>query len=206
MDEYIHKSGEEVSNRQLEIEEINRAIDLKNKEIEQLQNEQNNLVDSLATITDEKLRNRIETRYKEKEYQIYELNKDIKKIGKRKISLMKLIEQINKHNGEKYIDELTEEQKRSIYLRELERVTFHSNIRKRGFLVVRFKNGYERVMLLRSRKEPDVFLLPVTFTMNKEECKIQVEYMRTGFDLNRDIKFYDSKEIEQEFDLSEWRI
>ena len=206
MDEYIHKSGEEVSKRQLEIEEINRIIDLKNNEIKQLQTEQTNLVDSLETITDGMLRNRIETKYKEKESQIYELNKDIKKIGKRKVSLHKLIEQINKHNGEKYIDELTEEQKRIIYLRELEKVTFHSNKRMRGFLVVKFKNGYERVMLLRSRKEPDVFLLPVTFTMNKEECKIQVETLGKGFDMNSDLKEYDSAEMEKIFDLSEWRI
>ena len=206
MDEYIQKSGEEVSKRQFEIEEINRNIDLKNKEIEQLQIEQTNLVDSLESITDEKLRNRVETKYKEKEYQIYELHNDIKKIGKRKVSLLKLIEQINKHNGEKYINELTEEQKRIIYLRELEKVTFHSNIKKRGFLVVKFKNGYERIMLLRSRKEPDVFLFPVTFTMNEEECKIQVEFLRKGFDMNTDIKEYDSVEVEKAFDLSEWRI
>lgn len=206
MEEYITKSGEEVSNRQLEIEEINRIVDLKNKEILQLQEEQNNLVDSLATITDEKLRNRIETRYKEKEYQIYELNNDIKKIGKKKISLMKLIEQINRHNGEKFIDELTEEQKRNIYLRELERVTFFSNKRMRGFLVVKFKNGYERVMLLRSRKEPDVFLLPPTFTMNHTERKIQVDFLNKGFDMNRNVKLFDSVELEEAFELSEWRI
>ena len=65
LSEYINRSGEEISNRQNEIEDINSTINKKNKEIEQITQEQENLVDSLAVVKDTGLRKQIETKYRE---------------------------------------------------------------------------------------------------------------------------------------------
>lgn len=209
MEEYMVKNSGEIDKMQLEIEEIDKAIALKDSEVEELRKQQNNLVDSLTSITDDGLRSRINVKYLDIDSKIETTIKDINKLGRKKMGLKKLAEQIRSNNGKKYLDGLTDIQKRNIYLRELEKVTFHSNKRKRGFLVVTFKNGYERVLLLRSRKYPDIFLLPASFSMCSDECKVEVEIMKktdNPFELQGNLVRYDSVELEKSFNLSEWNI
>ena len=208
LSEYINRSGEEISNRQNEIEDINSTINKKNKEIEQITQEQENLVDSLAVVKDTGLRKQIETKYRENQCNIYRLNEEIKRVGERKIGLLQLIEKIKHQADENIIDGLTCEQKRNIYLRELENVSFYSNKRKRGFLVVKFKNGYERIMLLRSRKLPDIFLLPSFFVMDRENCKVEIQTnkRRKTAGIGSKLRIYDSMELEKHFNLTDWDI
>ena len=122
--------------------------------------------------------------------------------------MLQLIEKIKHQADEKIIDGLSCEQKRNIYLRELENVSFYSNKRKRGFLVVKFKNGYERIMLLRSRKLPDIFLLPSFFVMDRENCKVEIQTnkRRKTAGIGSKLRIYDSMELEKHFNLADWDI
>lgn len=208
MSEYLNRSGEEISNRQNEIEEINENIKHKNQEIEKISAEQENLIDSLAVVKDSGLKQKIEAKYRENQIYVQNLKDDVKKVVEKKISLLRLIEKIKHNPNDKVIEGITNEQKRVIYLRELERVTFYSNKRKRGFLVVKFKNGYERIMLLRSRTLPDIYLLPTHFIMNGEECKVQIQTnkRRKAVGIGNNLRIYDSTELEKHFELEDWDI
>ena len=110
------------------------------------------------------------------------------------------------------LDKMTPEEKRDIYIRELDSITYYSVTTARGFIVLNFKNGIQNILAIKKKSGRFIAQLPASFTFNTKKRTITVpvhnmQKMNVGYMLPQtELKEYTFQELETSFDLSKWNL
>jgi site-specific DNA recombinase len=95
-----------------------------------------------------------------------ELNKSKESINKELINLRTKLKEFSISIDSELLEGLTEEKKNEIYKKYIESVTFYSVTSFRGFVYIKYKNGFEATVMTSTRFGYKAYELPQSFSFN----------------------------------------
>ena len=162
---------------------------------------------SLASIIKELEADYISTEKREKELnnRIDSINKVISEIRDKQNKLQNIISNTN-------LEHITQEEKREIYINELDTVIYYSVTTARGFIILNFKNGIQNILVVKKKRGGYIAQLPASFSFNAERRTViaqisKIQKINMGYSLPEiEYKEYTFQELEKAFDLLQWDI
>jgi site-specific DNA recombinase len=97
--------------------------------------------------------------------QIENLNKELTKLNRKLSDLADTL-------LPSLVENLSPEDKNQIFKKYIQKITYYSTTRNKGFVVIQFINGLESVIIIKTRPKFEAFQLPQSFSFNPETRKV----------------------------------
>ena len=209
---YQAKSNEKIAEIEAENIKLTQSIKEKDSETAKLQSDLKTVIDNVMASTNI-------TIVKALNGKADSIDSQIKSIEAEKIAIDEEIASNNrriadeiKSQSRKELDSLSLEGKGEMFRELLSKVVYYSVSLNSGFIVITYKNDLETIIAYHNRNKPFLWALPTTFRFNKVKRTVIVPTLpeqpkMTSFVLERITeKEYTFKQLQESFNLEEWKI
>ena len=194
--DYRAKSNDKIKALNIEIIQFEESIKDREKEIIQKIAQQNRIINNLALAESPVVMKALERKVTDIDAEIQNIKDSITATQNEIAKNRKKIADETKSQNIKELQEITLEGKGKIFNEMLEKVEWVSEKKRRGFLVVTYKNDIQVVWLYKNVKGTRVAInLPSGFTYNPETYKVAVTLTKT----NKENKFAFGEQIVLEY-------
>ena len=201
--DYKIKNDKQINNLKALNSGLLETIDSYKDVIKKFQKDIDNITMNIANSTNATVVSKLNIRVGNMESEIEKLSKAIGKAEKdiRKNEIK--IKDMSRNITEIEFDGYTDLQKAEEFRRRLEKVTYYSENKRRGFIVVTFKNGVEFIALYRIISKPKLYQLPSSFSFNPITRKVVIDVHK---DWKKKFAEYDVLGLVSAFELTEYEI
>ena len=209
---YQAKSNEKIAEIEAENIKLTQSIKEKDSEIAKLQSDLKTVIDNVMASTNIAIVKALNGKADSIDSQIKSIEAEKKAIDEEIASNNRRIADEIKSQSRKELDSLSLEGKGEMFRELLSKVVYYSVSLNSGFIVITYKNDLETIIVYHNRNKPFLWALPITFRFNKVKRTVIVPTLpeqprMTSFVLERiKEKEYTFKQLQESFNLEEWRI
>ena len=209
---YQAKSNEKIAEIEAENIKLTQSIKEKDSEIAKLQSDLKTVIDNVMASTYIAIVKALNGKADSIDSQIKSIEAEKKAIDEEIASNNRRIADEIKSQSRKELDSLSLEGKGEMFRELLSKVVYYSVSLNSGFIVITYKNDLETIIVYHNRNKPFLWALPITFRFNKVKRTVIVPTLpeqprMTSFVLERiKEKEYTFKQLQESFNLEEWKI
>ena len=209
---YQAKSNEKIAEIEAENIKLTQSIKEKDSEIAKLQSDLKTVIDNVMASTNITIVKALNGKADSIDSQIKSIETEKKAIDEEIASNNRRIADEIKSQSRKELDSLSLEGKGEMFRELLSKVVYYSVSLNSGFIVITYKNDLETIIAYHNRNKPFLWALPTTFRFNKVKRTVIVPTLpeqpkMTSFVLERITeKEYTFKQLQESFNLEEWKI
>ena len=209
---YQAKSNEKIAEIEAENIKLTQSIKEKDSEIAKLQSDLKTVIDNVMASTNIAIVKALNGKADSIDRQIKSIEAKKKAIDEEIASNNRRIADEIKSQSRKELDSLSLEGKGEMFRELLSKVVYYSVSLNSGFIVITYKNDLETIIAYHNRNKPFLWALPITFRFNKVKRTVIVPTLpeqpkMTSFVLERITeKEYTFKQLQESFNLEEWKI
>lgn len=209
---YQAKSNEKIAEIEAENIKLTQSIKEKDSEIAKLQSDLKTVIDNVMASTNIAIVKALNGKADSIDSQIKSIEAKKKAIDEEIASNNRRIADEIKSQSRKELDSLSLEGKGEMFRELLSKVVYYSVSLNSGFIVITYKNDLETIIVYHNRNKPFLWALPITFRFNKVKRTVIVPTLpeqprMTSFVLERiKEKEYTFKQLQESFNLEEWKI
>ena len=209
---YQAKSNEKIAEIEAENIKLTQNIKEKDSEIAKLQSDLKTVIDNVMASTNIAIVKALNGKADSIDSQIKSIEAEKKAIDEEIASNNRRIADEIKSQSRKELDSLSLEGKGEMFRELLSKVVYYSVSLNSGFIVITYKNDLETIIAYHNRNKPFLWALPITFRFNKVKRTVIVPTLpeqpkMTSFVLERiKEKEYTFKQLQESFNLEEWKI
>ena len=209
---YQAKSNEKIAEIEAENIKLTQSIKEKDSEIAKLQSDLKTVIDNDMASTNITIVKALNGKADSIDSQIKSIEAEKKAIDEEIASNNRRIADEIKSQSRKELDSLSLEGKGEMFRELLSKVVYYSVSLNSGFIVITYKNDLETIIVYHNRNKPFLWALPITFRFNKVKRTVIVPTLpeqprMTSFVLERiKEKEYTFKQLQESFNLEEWKI
>lgn len=209
---YQAKSNEKIAEIEAENIKLTQSIKKKDSEIAKLQSDLKTVIDNVMASTNIAIVKALNGKADSIDSQIKSIEEEKKAIDEEIASNNRRIADEIKSQSRKELDSLSLEGKGEMFRELLSKVVYYSVSLNSGFIVITYKNDLETIIVYHNRNKPFLWALPITFRFNKVKRTVIVPTLpeqprMTSFVLERiKEKEYTFKQLQESFNLEEWKI
>lgn len=209
---YQAKSNEKIAEIEAENIKLTQSIKKKDSEIAKLQSDLKTVIDNVMASTNIAIVKALNGKADSIDSQIKSIEAEKKAIDEEIASNNRRIADEIKSQSRKELDSLSLEGKGEMFRELLSKVVYYSVSLNSGFIVITYKNDLETIIVYHNRNKPFLWALPITFRFNKVKRTVIVPTLpeqprMTSFVLERiKEKEYTFKQLQESFNLEEWKI
>ena len=209
---YQAKSNEKIAEIEAENIKLTQSIKEKDSEIAKLQSDLKTVIDNVMASTNIAIVKALNGKADSIDSQIKSIEAEKKAIDEEIASNNRRIADEIKSQSRKELDSLSLEGKGERFRELLSKVVYYSVSLNSGFIVITYKNDLETIIVYHNRNKPFLWALPITFRFNKVKRTVIVPTLpeqprMTSFVLERiKEKEYTFKQLQESFNLEEWKI
>ncbi len=209
---YQAKSNEKIAEIEAENIKLTQSIKEKDSEIAKLQSDLKTVIDNVMASTNITIVKALNGKADSIDSQIKSIEAEKKAIDEEIASNNRRIADEIKSQSRKELDSLSLEGKGEMFRELLSKVVYYSVSLNSGFIVITYKNDLETIIAYHNRNKPFLWALPTTFRFNKVKRTVIVPTLSeqpkmTSFVLERITeKEYTFKQLQESFNLEEWKI
>lgn len=209
---YQAKSNEKIAEIEAENIKLTQNIKEKDSEIAKLQSDLKTVIDNVMASTNITIVKALNGKADSIDSQIKSIEAKKKAIDEEIASNNRRIADEIKSQSRKELDTLSLEGKGEMFRELLSKVVYYSVSLNSGFIVITYKNDLETIIAYHNRNKPFLWALPTTFRFNKVKRTVIVPTLpeqpkMTSFVLERiKEKEYTFKQLQESFNLEEWKI
>ncbi len=209
---YQAKSNEKIAEIEAENIKLTQSIKEKDSEIAKLQSDLKTVIDNVMASTNIAIVKALNGKADSIDSQIKSIEAKKKAIDEEIASNNRRIADEIKSQSRKELDSLSLEGKGEMFRELLNKVVYYSVSLNSGFIVITYKNDLETIIAYHNRNKPFLWALPTTFRFNKVKRTVIVPTLpeqpkMTSFVLERITeKEYTFKQLQESFNLEEWKI
>lgn len=209
---YQAKSNEKIAEIEAENIKLTQSIKEKDSEIAKLQSDLKTVIDNVMASTNIAIVKALNGKADSIDSQIKSIEAEKKAIDEEIASNNRRIADEIKGQSRKELDSLSLEGKGEMFRELLSKVVYYSVSLNSGFIVITYKNDLETIIVYHNRNKPFLWALPITFRFNKVKRTVIVPTLpeqprMTSFVLERiKEKEYTFKQLQESFNLEEWKI
>lgn len=209
---YQAKSNEKIAEIEAENIKLTQSIKEKDSEIAKLQSDLKTVIDNVMASTNIAKVKALNGKADSIDSQIKSIEAEKKAIDEEIASNNRRIADEIKSQSRKELDSLSLEGKGEMFRELLSKVVYYSVSLNSGFIVITYKNDLETIIVYHNRNKPFLWALPITFRFNKVKRTVIVPTLpeqprMTSFVLERiKEKEYTFKQLQESFNLEEWKI
>ena len=209
---YQAKSNEKIAEIEAENIKLTQSIKEKDSEIAKLQSDLKTVIDNVMASTNIAIVKALNGKADSIDSQIKSIEAEKKAIDEEIASNNRRIADEIKSQSRKELDSLSLEGKGEMFRELLSKVVYYSVSLNSGFIVITYKNDLETIIAYHNRNKPFLWALPTTFRFNKVKRTVIVPTLpeqprMTSFVLERiKEKEYTFKQLQESFNLEEWKI
>lgn len=209
---YQAKSNEKIAEIEAENIKLTQSIKEKDSEIAKLQSDLKTVIDNVMASTNIAIVKALNGKADSIDSQIKSIEAKKKAIDEEIASNNRRIADEIKSQSRKELDSLSLEGKGEMFRELLGKVVYYSVSLNSGFIVITYKNDLETIIAYHNRNKPFLWALPTTFRFNKVKRTVIVPTLpeqpkMTSFVLERITeKEYTFKQLQESFNLEEWKI
>lgn len=209
---YQAKSNEKIAEIEAENIKLAQSIKEKDSEIAKLQSDLKTVIDNVMASTNIAIVKALNGKADSIDSQIKSIEAKKKAIDEEIASNNRRIADEIKSQSRKELDSLSLEGKGEMFRELLSKVVYYSVSLNSGFIVITYKNDLETIIAYHNRNKPFLWALPTTFRFNKVKRTVIVPTLpeqpkMTSFVLERITeKEYTFKQLQESFNLEEWKI
>lgn len=209
---YQAKSNEKIAEIEAENIKLTQSIKEKDSEIAKLQSDLKTVIDNVMASTNIAIVKALNGKADSIDSQIKSIEVKKKAIDEEIASNNRRIADEIKSQSRKELDSLSLEGKGEMFRELLSKVVYYSVSLNSGFIVITYKNDLETIIAYHNRNKPFLWALPTTFRFNKVKRTVIVPTLpeqpkMTSFVLERITeKEYTFKQLQESFNLEEWKI
>ena len=209
---YQAKSNEKIAEIEAENIKLTQSIKEKDSEIAKLQSDLKTVIDNVMASTNIAIVKALNGKADSIDSQIKSIEAKKKAIDEEIASNNRRIADEIKSQSRKELDSLSLEGKGEMFRELLSKVVYYSVSLNSGFIVITYKNDLETIIAYHNRNKPFLWALPITFRFNKVKRTVIVPTLpeqpkMTSFVLERITeKEYTFKQLQESFNLEEWKI
>lgn len=194
--DYKAKSNDKIKSLTIEIVQFEESIKAREIEIAQKIAQQNKIIDNLALAENPLVMKALESKVTAIDVEIKKIKESINATQDEIAKNRKKIADETKSQSIKELQEITLEGKGQIFKNMLEKVEWVSEKKRRGFLVVTYKNDIQTIWIYKNVKGTRVAInLPTSFTYNPETFKVSVTLTKR----NPNVRFDFGEQIVEEY-------
>ena len=209
---YQAKSNEKIAEIEAENIKLTQSIKEKDSEIAKLQSDLKTVIDNVMASTNITIVKALNGKADSIDSQIKSIEAEKTAIDEEIASNNRRIADEIKSQSRKELDSLSLEGKGEMFRELLSKVVYYSVSLNSGFIVITYKNDLETIIVYHNRNKPFLWALPITFRFNKVKRTVIVPTLleqpkMTSFVLERiKEKEYTFKQLQESFNLEEWKI
>lgn len=209
---YQAKSNEKIAEIEAENIKLTQSIKEKDSEIAKIQSDLKTVIDNVMASTNIAIVKALNGKADSIDSQIKSIEAEKKAIDEEIASNNRRIADEIKSQSRKELDSLSLEGKGEMFRELLSKVVYYSVSLNSGFIVITYKNDLETIIVYHNRNKPFLWALPITFRFNKVKRTVIVPTLpeqprMTSFVLERiKEKEYTFKQLQESFNLEEWKI
>ena len=209
---YQAKSNEKIAEIEAENIKLTQSIKEKDSEIAKLQSDLKTVIDNVMASTNITIVKALNGKADSIDSQIKSIEAEKTAIDEEIASNNRRIADEIKSQSRKELDSLSLEGKGEMFRELLSKVVYYSVSLNSGFIVITYKNDLETIIAYHNRNKPFLWALPITFRFNKVKRTVIVPTLpeqpkMTSFVLERVTeKEYTFKQLQESFNLEEWKI
>lgn len=209
---YQAKSNEKIAEIEAENIKLAQSIKEKDSEIAKLQSDLKTVIDNVMASTNIAIVKALNGKADSIDSQIKSIETEKKAIDEEIASNNRRIADEIKSQSRKELDSLSLEGKGEMFRELLSKVVYYSVSLNSGFIIITYKNDLETIIAYHNRNKPFLWALPITFRFNKVKRTVIVPTLpeqpkMTSFVLERiKEKEYTFKQLQESFNLEEWKI
>ena len=209
---YQAKSNEKIAEIEAENIKLTQSIKEKDSEIAKLQSDLKTVIDNVMASTNIAIVKALNGKADSIDSQIKSIEAEKTAIDEEIASNNRRIADEIKSQSRKELDSLSLEGKGEMFRELLSKVVYYSVSLNSGFIVITYKNDLETIIVYHNRNKPFLWALPITFRFNKVKRTVIVPTLpeqprMTSFVLERiKEKEYTFKQLQESFNLEEWKI
>ena len=209
---YQAKSNEKIAEIEAENIKLTQSIKKKDSEIAKLQSDLKTVIDNVMASTNIAIVKALNGKADSIDSQIKSIEAEKTAIDEEIASNNRRIADEIKSQSRKELDSLSLEGKGEMFRELLSKVVYYSVSLNSGFIVITYKNDLETIIVYHNRNKPFLWALPITFRFNKVKRTVIVPTLpeqprMTSFVLERiKEKEYTFKQLQESFNLEEWKI
>ena len=209
---YQAKSNEKIAEIEAENIKLTQSIKEKDSETAKLQSDLKTVIDNVMASTNIAIVKALNGKADSIDSQIKSIETEKKAIDEEIASNNRRIADEIKSQSRKELDSLSLEGKGEMFRELLSKVVYYSVSLNSGFIVITYKNDLETIIAYHNRNKPFLWALPITFRFNKVKRTVIVPTLpeqpkMTSFVLERITeKEYTFKQLQESFNLEEWKI
>ena len=209
---YQAKSNEKIAEIEAENIKLTQSIKEKDSEIAKLQSDLKTVIDNVMASPNIAIVKALNGKADSIDSQIKSIEAKKKAIDEEIASNNRRIADEIKSQSRKELDSLSLEGKGEMFRELLSKVVYYSVSLNSGFIVITYKNDLETIIAYHNRNKPFLWALPITFRFNKVKRTVIVPTLpeqpkMTSFVLERITeKEYTFKQLQESFNLEEWKI
>ena len=209
---YQAKSNEKIAEIEAENIKLTQSIKEKDSEIAKLQSDLKTVIDNVMASTNIAIVKALNGKADSIDSQIKSIEAEKTAIDEEIASNNRRIADEIKSQSRKELDSLSLEGKGEMFRELLSKVVYYSVSLNSGFIVITYKNDLETIIAYHNRNKPFLWALPITFRFNKVKRTVIVPTLpeqpkMTSFVLERiKEKEYTFKQLQESFNLEEWKI
>ena len=207
---YQAKSNEKIAEIEAENIKLTQSIKEKDSEIAKLQSDLKTVIDNVMASTNITIVKALNGKADSIDSQIKSIEAEKTAIDEEIASNNRRIADEIKSQSRKELDSLSLEGE--MFRELLSKVVYYSVSLNSGFIVITYKNDLETIIAYHNRNKPFLWALPITFRFNKVKRTVIVPTLpeqpkMTSFVLERITeKEYTFKQLQESFNLEEWKI
>lgn len=212
LSEYQMQSNDTSKQYDIQLASLNEKKNDLLKERDCVSEEKNKIINAIKNTSLSSIIRELEIDYINTERKEKVLNSNLDNINRMISEIREKQNQLQNIVTSRNLDKMTLEEKRDIYIRELDSITYYSVTTARGFIVLNFKNGIQNILAIKKKSGRFIAQLPASFTFNTKKRTITVpvhnmQKMNVGYMLPQtELKEYTFQELETSFDLSKWNL
>ena len=212
LSEYQMQSNDTSKQYDIQLASLNEKKNDLLKERDCVSEEKNKIINAIKNTSLSSIIRELEIDYINTERREKVLNSNLDNINRMISEIREKQNQLQNIVTSRNLDKMTPEEKRDIYIRELDSITYYSVTTARGFIVLNFKNGIQNILAIKKKSGRFIAQLPASFTFNTKKRTITVpvhnmQKMNVGYMLPQtELKEYTFQELETSFDLSKWNL
>jgi len=211
IDDFKVQTAQQRKNIDLESKGIQRQINglqIEKKETESIVTNTTNL---LINTSNSNIIPTLETKLSELISKVDKLNKQIESLSKEFVKLNRKLIDLADTLLPNLVENISTEERSQIYKKYIQRITYYSDSRNKGVVVIIFKNGIESVVLVKSRPTYVAYQLPQSFSFNPETRKVitscaEFDNTNTFSIPSKSTKELNYSEFEKMFNIEEFRM
>lgn len=209
---YQAKSNEKIAEIEAENIKLTQSIKEKDSEIAKLQSDLKTVIDNVMASTNIAIVKALNGKADSIDSQIKSIEAKKKAIDEEIASNNRRIADEIKSQSRKELHSLSLEGKGEMFRELLSKVVYYSVSLNSGFIVITYKNDLETIIAYHNRNKPFLWALPITFRFNKVKRTVIVPTLpeqpkMTSFVLEHITeKEYTFKQLQESFNLEEWKI